>query len=243
VKHVGVIRATRSRGRLWNITFLSRSNQMEERFERQADIVPQAKLQELTIDVIGVGAIGRQEALQLASLGARRLRLIDFDHVDATNVTTQGYSALHDVGMLKVAAMQRAIRAIDPAIHVDAIADRYRSRFGAGDAMFCCVDSIGARAAIWRAVNSHCRFWCEGRMLGEVIRVLTVAEAVGRETYPQTLFPQAEAQAGPCTAHGTVYTASIAAGLMLHQCTRWLRGVAVEADVTLNLLATDLISA
>ena len=69
------------------------------------------------------------------------------------------------------------------------------------------------------------------RMLGEVIRVLTVAETVGRETYPATLFPQAEAQAGRCTAHGTVYTASIAAGLMLHQFTRWLRGVPVESVI------------
>jgi sulfur carrier protein ThiS adenylyltransferase len=205
--------------------------------------VPQEKLQELTIDVIGVGAIGRQVALQLASLGARRLRLIDFDHVDESNVTTQGYSAMHDVGMLKVMALQRAIRAIDPLVHVEPVADRYRSRFGAGDAVFCCVDSIGARAAIWRAVNSECRFWCDGRMLGEVIRVMTVEEAVGRETYPATLFPQAEAQAGPCTAHGTVYTASIAAGLMLHQFARWLRGVPVEADVMLNLLAGELLAA
>jgi sulfur carrier protein ThiS adenylyltransferase len=216
---------------------------MEHRFERQADIVPQEKLQGLTVDVIGVGAIGRQVALQLASLGVRRLRLIDFDQVDETNVTTQGYSATHDVGMLKVAAVQRAVRWIDPAISVEPIADRYRSRFGASDAVFCCVDSIGARAAIWRAVNSQCRFWCDGRMLGEVIRVLTVSETVGRETYSATLFPQAEAQAGRCTAHGAVYTASIAAGLMLHQFTRWLRGVAVEADMTLNLLAGELIAA
>jgi sulfur carrier protein ThiS adenylyltransferase len=216
---------------------------MQDRFERQADIVPQERLQELTIDVIGVGAIGRQVALQLASIGARRLRLIDFDHVDATNVTTQGYSATQDVGTLKVAATQRAIRWIDPAISVEAVADRYRSRFGTGDAVFCCVDSIGARAAIWRAAHGHCRFWCDGRMLGEVIRVLTVSENVGRETYPATLFPKAEAQGGRCTAHGTIYAASIAAGLMLHQFTRWLRGVPVEADALLNLLAGEMTAA
>jgi len=216
---------------------------MEDRFERQADFIPQLKLRDLTVDVIGIGAIGRQVALQLASVGARHLRLIDFDQVNVTNVTTQGYSATHDVGMLKVAAVQRSIRWIDPTITVEPIADRYRSRFGARDAVFCCVDSIGARAAIWRAVNGHCRFWCDGRMLGEVIRVLTVAESVGHETYATTLFPEAEAQAGRCTAHGTIYAASIAAGLMLHQFTRWLRRVPVEADVMLNLLAGELITA
>ena len=33
-----------------------------------------------------------------------------------------------------------------------------------------------------------------------------------------------------------------AAGLMVHQFTRWLRGAPVDADVTLNLLATELIA-
>ena len=61
------------------------------RFSRQADLVPQEPLQALTITVIGVGAIGRQVALQLAAIGAEHLQLIDFDRVDATNLSTQGY--------------------------------------------------------------------------------------------------------------------------------------------------------
>ena len=56
------------------------------RFERQADLVPQSRLQELLVTVIGVGAIGRQVALQLAAIGVRRLQLIDFDRVELTNV-------------------------------------------------------------------------------------------------------------------------------------------------------------
>jgi len=54
-------------------------------------------LGQVKVTVIGVGAIGRQVALQLASIGVRRLQLVDFDAVDLTNVTTQGYLA-EDVG-------------------------------------------------------------------------------------------------------------------------------------------------
>ena len=43
-----------------------------------------------------------------------------------------------------------------------------------------------------------------------------------------------------CTAKSTIYTANIAAGLMLHQFTRWLRGLPVERDLMLNLLAGEL---
>jgi sulfur carrier protein ThiS adenylyltransferase len=55
-----------------------------------------------------------------------------------------------------------------------------------------------------------------------------------------TLFRQEEARAGSCTSRSTIYAASIAAGLMIHQFTRWLRGLPVDADVMLNLLASEL---
>ena len=76
-------------------------------------------------------------------------------------------------------------------------------------------------------------------MLAEVIRVLAVADGEGREHYARTLFHQSEAQQGSCTARSTIYAASIAAGLMVHQLTRWLRRLPVETDVTLNLLAGE----
>jgi sulfur carrier protein ThiS adenylyltransferase len=37
-----------------------------------------------------------------------------------------------------------------------------------------------------------------------------------------------------------IYTAAIAAGLMLHQFTRWLRELPIDPDVSLNLLASEL---
>ena len=211
-----------------------------DRFSRQSELAPREKLKDLTTTVIGVGAIGRQVAIQLAALGAPRLQLIDFDTVEETNVTTQGYD-FEDIGQLKVDATAGAVQRIDPLIDVEAIPDRYRARIEIGDAVFCCVDTISARSAIWRSASRKCRFWCDGRMLGEIIRVLAAADLNGRRHYPTTLFRQAEAHTGRCTAHGAIYTACIAAGLMTHQFTRWLRDIPVDADLTLNLLAAELV--
>lgn len=214
-------------------------NSDTDRFARQGALVPLERLTGLSITVIGVGAIGRQVALQLAAIGARRLQLIDFDRVDATNVTTQGYRAT-EIGQPKVVAAAAAIREIDATIELDLVDDRYRPRHQTGMAIFCCVDSISARTAIWKSIGPASQFWCDGRMLGEVLRILTVADDAGREYYPQTLFRQEEAQQGACTARSTIYAASIAAGLMLHQFTRWLRGLPVDGDLSLNLLAGEL---
>lgn len=209
-----------------------------DRFERQRELVPRERLADLTATVIGVGAIGRQVALQLAAIGIGRLQLIDFDKVEATNVTTQGYFHA-DLGWPKVHATRVAVSLIDNEIHVDPVEDRFRAKQTTGDAVFCCVDSISAREAIWRAVHSQCSFWVDGRMRGEVIRILAVAGNSGQEHYASTLFPQSEAHTGACTSRSTIYSAGIAAGLMVHQFTRWLRNIPVDRDLSLNLLAAE----
>jgi molybdopterin-synthase adenylyltransferase len=209
-----------------------------DRYSRQADIVPSARLKHTAATVIGVGAIGRNVALQLAAIGLPRLQLVDLDVVDETNVVTQGFRQ-DDVGLAKVTALAAAVRQIQPDIDVVAIMDRFRPRLKIEEVCFCCVDSISARAAIWRSAVPRVRFWADGRMLGEVMHVLVAADGRGRAHYPSTLFPPSEAQVGSCTAHSTIYAATIAAGLLVHQFTRWLRDLPVDVDTSVNLLAGE----
>lgn len=89
-------------------------------------------------------------------------------------------------------------------------------------------------------MKTKAAFFTDARMSAEVIRVLASGNPPLDQHYASTLFAQEEAHAGACTARSTIYTASIAAGLMICQFTRWLRGMAVEKDLVLNLLAGEL---
>jgi len=161
--------------------------------------------------------------------------------VELTNVTSQGYFAT-DVGRLKVDATAELLHRIDSTIQIETIPDRYRPTLKTGEVIFTCVDSISSRAAIWKSIREACTFWCDGRMLGEVMRVLTAVDESSRNHYASTLFPQSEAQVGACSSRSTIYTAALAAALMIHQFTRWLRGLPTEQDLTLNLLASELVT-
>ena len=223
---------------------------------RQREIVPPAALRACHALVIGVGAIGRQVAIQLAAVGVPAIDLVDDDVVGEENLAPQAYWPA-DLGRAKVAATADLCRHVNPAVAVTPHVSRFRrssvrelaclrgahSAPATGLAVFACVDSIVTRGLAWEAVRGRSAFWADGRMSAEVVRVLASDRPATDAYYATTLFAAERAYAGSCTARSTVYAASIAAGLMLSAFTRWLRGLPVDRDLTLNLLAAELTAA
>ena len=210
-----------------------------KRYTRQADIVPTERMANLTVTVVGVGAIGRQVALQLAAMGISKLQLIDFDRVEIENLCCQGYLE-HDLEMLKVDATARMCRLINSHVTVEQVGERFQRSAAIGDVLFCCVDSIDTRKFIWQAVKDRVSVFVDTRMSASVARVIAVVDSAGREHYPTTLFGAGEAYQGACTAKSTIYTANICAGLAIAQFTKWLCGLMVDPDICLNILASEM---
>lgn len=218
-----------------------------DRDVRQRELVPPQRLAACHAAVVGVGAIGRQVALQLAAMGISRLTLFDFDHVSAENLGPQAYWPA-DLGAAKVDATAALCRTMHPQIEIAVHMRRFRrsdarqfaSTPQAPTVLFACVDSIQARQLIWESARQHVSLLIDSRMNGEVLRVLAVEHPAADLYYESTLFDPDEAHVGSCTARSTIYTASIGAGFMLTQMARWLRGIDVERDQLLNLLAGEL---
>ena len=210
-----------------------------ERYSRQADIVPKERMLDCKATVIGVGAIGRQVALQLAAIGVPHLQLVDFDKVEISNLATQGYLQ-KDIQRPKIDVTAEFTREMNHDLNVEVIFERFKRSTPVGNCVFACVDSIVIRKLIWDSVKDKVNFYCDGRMSAEVLRVITACDEKSREYYPQTLFTADQAQVGPCTAKTTIYCANIAAGFMLAQFTKYLRLLPVDSDIQINLLALEI---
>ena len=212
---------------------------IEERYSRQRDLVPPDRLAECKATVVGVGAIGRQVALQLAAMGISWLQLVDFDVVASSNLASQGYLQ-DDLGKQKVYATAGFCQQINHGIEVHQVNDRFRRSMEIGNVLFCAVDAIETRRLIWNATKDKVHIFIDARMSAEVLRIITACDPASREHYPQTLFGAGQAYAGPCTAKTTIYCASVAAGLMLAQFTKYLRHLPIDSDIQLNLLTCEL---
>ena len=212
---------------------------MSDRFSRQADIVPRERILDCRATVIGVGAIGRQVALQLTAIGVPHLQFTDFDHVETSNLATQGFLQ-KDLKRPKVDVTAEFTREMANDLNVEVIFERFKRSTPVGNCVFACVDSIEIRKLIWDSVKDKVSFYCDGRMSAEVLRVITACDEKSRQYYPQTLFTAQQAHAGPCTAKTTIYCANIAAGFMLAQFTKYLRLLPVDPDIQINLLASEI---
>ena len=221
------------------------SDVLADRDIRQRELIPPARLARCHALVVGVGSVGRQVALQLAATGIPAMTLFDPDTVAVENLAVQGFWE-SDLGARKVDAVANVCHQQCPQMELHTRPERFRKsavRDGTGSrdaAVFCCVDSIAARKLVWESVRSTARFFVDGRMAAEVIRVLASDRPAIDSNYASTLFSPGEAYAGSCTAKGTIYAANIAAGLMVGQFARWLRGLPVLPDQLLNLLAAEL---
>ncbi|MER6947192.1 TOMM precursor leader peptide-binding protein [Nonomuraea sp. NPDC000554] len=89
-----------------------------------------ASLSERTVVILGVGGIGSSVATQLATAGVGTLRLVDRDHVEASNLHRQYLYSTADVGMPKVDTAARRLAERCPSLRVEA---RDRTLAGARD--------------------------------------------------------------------------------------------------------------
>ena len=74
----------------------------------------------MRIGIAGAGGIGSNVAFQLVRSGMRSLKIVDFDHIEASNLNRQFYFA-HQIGQDKAPALVDNLRRIDPDVEAQAL--------------------------------------------------------------------------------------------------------------------------
>ncbi len=87
-------------------------------------IAGQKKLQAASVAIIGAGGLGSPAAFYLAAAGVGRIRLIDDDRVDRSNLQRQILHTDADVGRSKVYSAAERLSALNPSIVIDTITAR-----------------------------------------------------------------------------------------------------------------------
>ena len=82
------------------------------------------KLKNAYVTVIGLGGVGGITAVMLARCGIGRLKLVDFDKVDETNINRQVVANTKTVGKNKTDVLEEMILDINPSCKVEKFSTR-----------------------------------------------------------------------------------------------------------------------
>jgi sulfur carrier protein ThiS adenylyltransferase len=195
-----------------------------ERYSRQTLLVPDG-LRTIPISIIGCGAIGRNVAVQLVSMGAENIELYDFDTVEESNVASQGFPE-QQIGMSKVEAVEMSCKAINSQCSISVKNERFVKSSSLHGAVFLCVDTMEGRTLVSSAAQrQRVNFVIDGRMSGETARILSFEPTNSEEytSYTNTLMSDEQAHEGACTAKSTIYCSNIISGFMVSILTKWIK--------------------
>ena len=81
------------------------------------------KLRDAKVAVCGLGGVGSAACEALARAGVGKLRLIDFDKVDITNLNRQLLATRETIGLAKIQAMAERIALINPECELELCQD------------------------------------------------------------------------------------------------------------------------
>ena len=176
-------------------------------FSRQSRIYNPEK-SNLDITIIGAGSTGSFTALNLAKMGIKKIKVIDFDIVEAHNLPNQ-FFRVGDIGKPKVDALQEIIKEFTgteiKTENVE-IKDDYDFDINLNSIIMLCVDTMEVRKLIYEKIKDFPIKLIDTRFGGEgySIHVVNLADDEEREKFEKGL--EGEIAETPCGQKGIIYT-------------------------------------
>ncbi len=131
-------------------------NGFEKAMEKMLGGENLARIQKVKVGLAGAGGLGSNCAQFLVRSGFKRLKIVDFDLVEESNLNRQFYFA-SQVGRRKVEALKENLLAINPDLDIDALPvkierENLKDLFGDCQAVVEALDGAGCKKMIVEAL-------------------------------------------------------------------------------------------
>jgi len=173
------------------------TNEDLRRYSRQIMLeeigfVGMEKLRNAKVCIVGAGGIGNPVATQLTAMGVGKLRIVDRDVIEISNLHRQHLYTENDIGKVKVEVAVENLRRMNSAVEIEAVPlslTKYtaESVVKGFDVVIDALDSVDARYAINDAcIKFNIPFMYAGAlgMLGSVCTILPNKSACLRCIFP-----------------------------------------------------------
>ncbi len=204
------------------------------------------KVQNAKVMVIGAGALGNEVIKNLALMGVGHLFIVDFDKIEAANLSRSVLFRERDNNRSKAEVAAAQAKSVNPQVHVQYLNGDVTTQLGLGiirrmDVIIGCLDNREARLAVNRFAYWMNKPWVDGaiqELLG-LVRVFvpgqgacyecTLTEAALRDLslrYSCPLLARANILLGKVPTTPTI--ASIIGGMQSQDALKLVHGLPVE---------------
>lgn len=161
----------------------------------------QRKLKEASVAIVGVGGLGCPVAIYLAAAGIGRIKLIDSEVVDESNLNRQVLHWTGDIGRAKTESAIEKLRQLNPEVDFEAVCERLTEEnvyelLGDVDAIVDALDNFQTRfiinscAARLRKPLFHGAIWgLEGRATTIIPGKTACLNCIFKAAPPPGVFP------------------------------------------------------
>jgi len=177
-----------------------------ERYDRQIMLTEigeegQEKLKRASVFIAGAGGLGSPAAIYLTAAGIGRIRLVDHDRVDRSNLNRQILHWDNDIGRSKVESAIEKLNKVNPEVQIEAIEETITeanlAQLVAGsDLIVDAMDNLATRYLLNKAALDNdipffhgAIYGFEGRAMTIIPRKTACLRCVYRGVIPEEKFP------------------------------------------------------
>jgi adenylyltransferase/sulfurtransferase len=185
----------------------------------------QRRLKATGVLVAGAGGLGSPVCAYLAVAGIGRLRLVDFDRAELSNLNRQILHWDEDLGKLKVESAREKLARINPSMEIEVSSERIDessvdSLVGDADGIVDCMDNFAARYLLNRAAIAKRIPFFHAAIHGLEARVITFVP--GETACFRCLFHEGPPPSGAFPVVGA--TPGVAASIQVMEVVKYFTG-------------------